>query len=52
MRVVLVTDAWAPQVNGVVRALTAVTTELRRRAHEVEVTSPESPARWAFAAAI
>jgi len=40
MRISLVTDAWAPQVNGVVRALGAVTAELGRRGHEVEVISP------------
>ncbi len=41
MRIALVTDAWAPQVNGVVRTLSAVTAELRRRGHEIEVTSPD-----------
>jgi len=40
MRIALVTDAWAPQMNGVVRTLTAVTEELARRRHEVEVISP------------
>lgn len=40
MRIALVTDAWAPQVNGVVRTLGAVTTELARRGHAVEVISP------------
>jgi glycosyltransferase involved in cell wall biosynthesis len=41
MRIALVTDAWAPQLNGVVRTLTAVTGELRRRGHEIEVISPD-----------
>jgi glycosyltransferase involved in cell wall biosynthesis len=41
MRIALVTDAWAPQVNGVVRTLTTITAELRRRGHEVEVVSPD-----------
>lgn len=40
MRIALVTDAWAPQCNGVVRTLGAVTGELTRRGHEVEVISP------------
>jgi glycosyltransferase involved in cell wall biosynthesis len=40
MRIALVTDAWAPQVNGVVRTLGAVTGELARRAHDIEVISP------------
>jgi glycosyltransferase involved in cell wall biosynthesis len=41
MRIALVTDAWAPQVNGVVRTLATVTAELRRRGHEVAVISPD-----------
>jgi len=41
MKIALVTDAWTPQVNGVVRTLTEVTRELRERGHEVEVTSPD-----------
>lgn len=41
MKIALVTDAWAPQVNGVVRTLTEVTNELRRRGHEVLVVSPD-----------
>lgn len=41
MRIALVTDAWAPQVNGVVRTLAAVTGELRARAHEVLIVSPD-----------
>jgi glycosyltransferase involved in cell wall biosynthesis len=41
MRIALVTDAWAPQVNGVVRTLAAVTDELRGRGHEVGVISPD-----------
>lgn len=39
-RVVLVTDAWEPQVNGVVRTLTRVTGELREMGIEIEVISP------------
>jgi glycosyltransferase involved in cell wall biosynthesis len=41
MRVALVTDAWLPQVNGVVRTLTAITGELMRRGHTVAMISPE-----------
>ena len=41
MKIALVTDAWLPQMNGVVRTLTTVTDELRRRGHEVEVISPD-----------
>src|SRR5688500_6385305 len=41
MRIAIVTDAWAPQVNGVVRTLAAVTGELRARGHEILVVSPD-----------
>ncbi|MBI1251683.1 MAG: glycosyltransferase [Alphaproteobacteria bacterium] len=36
----LVTDAWEPQVNGVVRTLSRVVAELRAMGCEVEVVSP------------
>ncbi|MBV8935793.1 MAG: glycosyltransferase family 1 protein [Alphaproteobacteria bacterium] len=41
MRVLIVTDAWSPQVNGVVRTLAATLSELARRGHETAVLSPE-----------
>jgi glycosyltransferase involved in cell wall biosynthesis len=41
MLITLVTDAWAPQVNGVVRTLTSVGAELRQRGHEINVISPD-----------
>src|SRR5690606_34736159 len=41
MRIAIVTDAWTPQVNGVVRTLVAVTDELRGRGHQVLVVSPD-----------
>ena len=40
MKLLLVSDAWAPQVNGVVRTLETVVEELRRRGDEVEVVHP------------
>lgn len=42
MRLALVTDAWAPQVNGVVRTLAATVAELRARGHEVLTLTPDS----------
>ena len=36
-RILIVTDAWLPQVNGVVRTLTTVVDELRAMGHVVEV---------------
>lgn len=41
MRIALVTDAWTPQVNGVVRTLTAVKRELESQGHELLVISPD-----------
>ncbi|MBE1236245.1 glycosyltransferase family 1 protein [Phaeovibrio sulfidiphilus] len=40
MRIALITDAWAPQVNGVVRTLTTVTRLLEAAGHEVLVVEP------------
>ena len=40
MKILLVTDAWHPQVNGVVRTLDKTVTQLRRCGHEVEVIAP------------
>ena len=40
MRIALATDAWRPQVNGVVRALTVTADHLRGRGHEVMVIEP------------
>ncbi|MFZ4746370.1 MAG: glycosyltransferase family 4 protein [Sphingomonas sp.] len=41
MRIAIVTDAWEPQVNGVVRTLKATKCELERMGHEVMVVSPD-----------
>ncbi len=41
MRIAIVTDAWSPQVNGVVRTLQAVRRELEKQGHEVLVVSPD-----------
>lgn len=40
MRILLATDAWEPQVNGVVRTLTRVVKELGEMGHTVEVIHP------------
>ncbi|MEQ8698747.1 MAG: glycosyltransferase family 1 protein [Bauldia litoralis] len=41
MRIAIVTDAWFPQVNGVVRTLSRVRDELAAMGHTVEVVAPE-----------
>lgn len=40
MRVALVTDAWQPQVNGVVTTLVELVRELQELGHQVEVIQP------------
>lgn len=40
MKILLVTDAWAPQINGVVRTLSETVNALRESGHEVEVIAP------------
>ena len=41
MRLAIATDAWAPQVNGVVRTLNETIRRLKAHGHEVEVISPD-----------
>lgn len=41
MRIVIVTDAWQPQVNGVVRTLLTTRGELVARGHDVTVIAPD-----------
>jgi glycosyltransferase involved in cell wall biosynthesis len=41
LKIAIATDAWFPQVNGVVRTLAATVAELHRRGHEVELITPE-----------
>jgi glycosyltransferase involved in cell wall biosynthesis len=40
VKIVLATDAWHPQVNGVVRSLSMTVDQLRRFGHEVVVVDP------------
>ena len=40
-RILIISDAWRPQVNGVVRTLEAVGAELRAMGHTVEVVGPD-----------
>jgi glycosyltransferase involved in cell wall biosynthesis len=41
LKVMIVTDAWAPQVNGVVRTLEMLGTELKALGHDVRYVTPE-----------
>ncbi len=40
-RILIVSDAWLPQVNGVVRTLSTVAEELRATGHEVTIIGPD-----------
>ena len=40
MRILIVSDAWTPQVNGVVTSLQALISELRGLGHQVKLLSP------------
>jgi glycosyltransferase involved in cell wall biosynthesis len=41
MKVMIVTDAWSPQVNGVVRTLNTTRREMQAMGHEVDILSPQ-----------
>ena len=47
MRILIVTDAWPPQVNGVVRTIQTVGRELGKRGHDVRFITPEGHRTWA-----
>jgi glycosyltransferase involved in cell wall biosynthesis len=48
LRVLLVTDAWAPQVNGVVRTLEILGRDLADMGHEVHYATPEGKFTFAL----
>jgi glycosyltransferase involved in cell wall biosynthesis len=41
MKILIVTDAWYPQINGVVRTITRTCEELRRMGHTIDVIGPD-----------
>ena len=40
MRIAICTDAWHPQINGVVRSISTTVTHLLARGHEVDLVTP------------
>lgn len=41
MKILIVTDAWHPQVNGVVRTYENTVKELKRKGHDVQLITPD-----------
>lgn len=48
MRIAIVTDAWLPQVNGVVTTLINVVDELARQGHQLLIVGPEQATRRVY----
>ena len=46
MKLALITDAWRPQINGVVTTLSTVTETLRGFGHTVETFTPDQFRNW------
>lgn len=46
MKIAIVTDAWAPQINGVVRTLMATKAQIEAQGHRVEMISPDLYPSW------
>ena len=40
-KILIVTDAWHPQVNGVVRTLSYLVKELKKQKHDVNLITPQ-----------
>lgn len=49
MKILIVSDAWAPQINGVVRTLMQTKDALQQMGHVVEVIGPDPQSVWAWA---
>ena len=46
MKIALITDAWRPQINGVVTTLSTISEELRKLGHVVETITPDQFETW------
>jgi glycosyltransferase involved in cell wall biosynthesis len=46
LKIALITDAWRPQINGVVTTLQKTCEYLRKAGHEVETFTPDQFANW------
>src|SRR5579872_1640938 len=48
MKILIITEAWQPQTNGVVRTLEFTKRELEKLGHQVEILSPDPTRRSTF----
>ena len=48
VKLLIISDAWHPQINGVVRTLEATANELSRLGHETRITGPDKTRRLTF----
>ena len=49
MKILIISDAWHPQINGVVRTLEMTVKELARLGHETRIVGPEEGKSFTFA---
>jgi glycosyltransferase involved in cell wall biosynthesis len=48
LKILIISDAWRPQINGVVRTLEATARELEKLGHEALIVGPDGNRRTAF----
>jgi glycosyltransferase involved in cell wall biosynthesis len=48
MKILIVSDAWKPQINGVVRTLESTLNELAKIGHEIRLVGPDSERLFTF----
>lgn len=46
MKIALITDAWHPQINGVVTTLSTIASQLKARGHDVALITPDQFRNW------
>ena len=49
MKILIISDAWLPQINGVVRTLETTAAELARLGHELRIVGPDEARAWTLA---
>lgn len=49
-KILIISDAWYPQINGVVRTLETTAEVLRKEGHDVRIVGPDNKQWWSFPA--